>query len=284
METTTETPAPPVTTDGVILLTRQQCVDSIAELKLEHCYMVTSGPNPKFWVDPPNFGTTTDITKAAKLTVNAAVNYSSYIQLVDQELAKKIAARKCNAERLLGAQLVGLLKLAPLNPTARAQVMAITRTMPPAEMDTWDKIKDWIESTYDPTSGKAPAPPVTERFEIPVSFSESRSGTCRYSCVAYGNGRFNATEAINDALAEVQTLSELFDFVHSTLIDEAYEQCAPNLDDDNDSYDYSGHRVTDCDGVETQIEQSTNTLKARITDYLRRTQPRDVLERLGIAP
>jgi leucyl-tRNA synthetase len=66
--------------------------------------------------------------------------------------------RKCRVEQYLSATVIEMLKVAPRNETVRAIVLSKVHHMPDASLDTYEKIKGWIEQTFDPPAGGGEPP------------------------------------------------------------------------------------------------------------------------------
>lgn len=205
------------------------------------------------------------------------------IQLVDQEVAASIARYKCRAETLLGGPMVELLKLAPLNPTARARVMAVIGQMPPDEMDTWEKIKEWIQTTYEPR----PLPPDPSDdpggFDVIVDFSRRESGTCRYSCTSSGSASYHVSaDEIQELLDDndVDSFSELVSLLRERIMDNPWD-LEPFLESDDDSYQYSHYDCHDDDQHCSDISDSTQ-LHNDLAAHLRRTQSQETIEQIRV--
>jgi hypothetical protein len=205
-------------------------------------------------------------------------------ELIDQELAARIA-KNVSVDKILGSSLVDLLKLSPLNPAARAKVMAAVGQMPPLEMDTWDKIKEWVEKTHKP-----PAPPSKparrESFGVPMAFTEHKRGTCRYSATLNGSDNYNFTlDMIVEMIAdeELKSVEDLAEFIRG-FSEENSLDCEPNMETDGDSYSYDDYDPGDSDGRECCMDEGQHTTEERLARYLRTHLPVESQRRLGMIP
>lgn len=92
--------------------------------------------------------------------------------------------RKCLIQDVFKQQLIKLLELAPSNPICRGQILRALGTMPPEDCTTYEKLKQWVENTYEP---KVPAiileePKKVEDYcIIEVRAKRTEVGRCFYS-------------------------------------------------------------------------------------------------------
>lgn len=288
-------PQLPAPASPYIRLTRQQCMDSLDELDRKLCYIVISqGPSVgNYWRKPSGSGNTPDIGPGNRFSVREALTTTPsdgiLYQLVDQELAARIASQKCNAVKTLGRPLVDLLMIAPLNPTARAKVMAIIGQMPAPELDTWDKIKQWIETTHKPkTDGVAWQSPeqaggLPQGFNISVDFSEMQNGTCRYRVAASTRVNFSVTpDMMTEAIGICTSLDELKQKLRGIILEEPWSVLNPECEGDEDEYEYDSYSHIDSRNHNADIDNGH--LQRQIVTWMRRTQPPEVLTRFRITP
>lgn len=271
-----EPPAPPPAT-GTILLSRHRCLYDYEKLRLKQGYMV-NGDGLYLDIDGSPKPTREE---CCRVTFSVARDKMfEYFELLDQEMADKLSKAKCRAEKVLGRQLLDLLKLAPGNPTARAKVMAVIGVMPAPELDTFDKIVDWVEATHEekPTPAKWHASP--PNLSIQVRFRDRESGRCYYSVDRMANAIHQLDlERIAELAEGVATLEGLADVIFSYSKDHAEEDLQPENLEYAGNFNYEDHESDYHTGIETTIPMGHNALYDQLVQILRTHLP-DVARRL----
>jgi len=278
---------------GPIRLTRQQCLDNMDELTRKQTYLWdTRG----YFREPLGSGITEVREESIRTTVTTALGYHSNsfggtcYELVDQELAAKIATQRVNANGLLGKSIVEMLKVAPLNLTARAKVMAVVGTMPAPELDTWDKIKEWIESSYEPRVKSGPTvkdlapPPPNTGFPVRLSFSDVETGTCCYSVNRSARGNYQVTtELIRRIMVEKEpsSLNDLRSEIHQAILDNAWEAVSPDMEWQGETEEHSDYDYNDTSNHQTCLRDGSGGLRDQLRDYINTHMP-DLRAQLGM--
>ncbi len=274
---TGETKPPP------ILLTRQQCLEHMDVLKLKQCYMFYNSSG-EYWKSPPGSGTTALLENRARVTVNQAVSLIStgtVIELIDQELAAEIF-NSVLVVQILGQHLVDLLKLTPLNPTARAKVMAVMGQMPPTEADTWDKLQDWVKETHKLKAASTPAAPQKKpEFTIALQFRDVETGGCHYSVTR--NGESNESVSLQDIARIIEEKDcDGVDRLVSELVEYVKEDVETPDMDWGDDCEYDDHDANDTTDFDVSCRHSRDRIAAQLTQYLQANAPAETLRRLGL--
>lgn len=189
-------------------------------------------------------------------------------------------ARKCLIGQLLGPPVLALLERVPRNPQVRALVLKLAGKLPPPECETFEQVRDWIETHCEPRKAAVPSrsaasQPVVEGIRLPVSFSDTEYGRADYSVRRHGSEEFHL--AADDLMTMVQTaiadgdgLDAVVEAVAQKIQDDAWELCDPGMDDTGD-YDYSNHDVSDTEDSETTFDRGD--LRRLILAFLRERHP-----------
>ncbi len=187
--------------------------------------------------------------------------------------------RRCGLEEIFAAPFIELIALAPKNPVVRGLILAQTRHLPGPECETFEQIKDWVETTCEK---KVANRPITgDGISIKVEFSEKECGTAHYSVPRFGTDEFRLDpEELFELIQKVTdiggTLDEVVEKISDLINEEAWSRCEPDLDDNGD-YDYEGH---DCVGNENaEISFLRSQVEERVTAFLRDVHP-ELLEEL----
>jgi hypothetical protein len=193
-----------------------------------------------------------------------------------------VLERKCVIHEVLAMSLIELLKLAPRNPLVRGLILAQTGQMPPVEYETYEQIKDWVETTCQK---KARPPQVSTDNDtavaIRVEFSEMEYGKASYSVSRSGAEDFHFTPEDLLEMAEVcvgngDGFDALVRAIESKISHEAWEQCEPDMDNYGD-YEYDSHDSDNSDN--SSVEFSTTEIEELVRNYLTQHHP-DLLEQL----
>jgi hypothetical protein len=180
---------------------------------------------------------------------------------------------------VLGQSLYSMLQIAPTNPSIRAHIMARMRIMPPAELDTFEKIIEWIEC--EPISGGAGHPSARNvaAFHIDAEASEDERGTCRFRRVLRGSASVPITAAFIEECLEDEDadFSEILDLVVSRIDEQCREIECDQMDEDAD---YSDFEALDYDGRESDFDRSN--VERQLARYLRAQLNEDRLHELGL--
>lgn len=222
----------------------------------------------KYYIDP--YATLGSWKEAAVFTLREAWNRLSFNKnMILVFLKEKPLPPGCKLEMYFDEDFVSLMKDAPNNKVLRAHMMRILKHEPAVELDTFDKLKEWIESTFPkrtpmrPPVKKNPAftaiqPPqryanipaadlqdiqVTDGesyMEVDARYSASCTGRCQYTHTKSTRfqGKINM-DMIRGAIADYGQEN----------IEDIFKQClamAWEYEDENGlDYDYDNERTTD---------------------------------------
>ncbi len=150
-----------------------------------------------YWRAMTNFlgaGTTRD--KSPHIPVTSAIATASdgnllYI-VMDEELFAKRAPkpRRCEMERMVSQRVIDMLQSSPTNSMFRSSLMAEVLEMPPAEADTFGKLRDWVEYTF-PKEHLNPAVQLQPLVCNGVEYTEREVGHCKYTKINRWGGTVN---------------------------------------------------------------------------------------------
>jgi len=169
--------------------------------------------------------------------------------------------RKCSIEEVFDGSFIELLKLVPANPYVRALILKFSGKLPPAECETFDALKDWVEFNCVKRIRKTTAShqPDDDGISISVDFSEQEYGRAHYSVERSGSDTFQMSgddlvEIIRDAIADGGAISAVVEAIAKRIDDDAWDECDPNLDDYGE-YEYSDHDSDGSDNSETKFSR-----------------------------
>jgi len=190
------------------------------------------------------------------------------------------AARKCLIGHLLGPQVLALLERVPGNPQVRALVLKLAGKLPPLECETFEQVRDWIETHCEPRKAAVPSRPaarrvVEEGIRLTVRFADTEYGRADYSVRRHSREEFHLgandlLELVRTAVANGDSLDEIVEAAAQKVDDDAWEVCDPSMEDDGD-YDYSNHDVSSTEDCETTFDRAD--LRRLILVFLRERHP-----------
>jgi hypothetical protein len=158
--------------------------------------------------------------------------------------------------------------------------------MPEPERQTFEQIKDWVETTCDPRAGgghQTKAARLTETgIVIKVEFSETEYGRANYSVPRSGSDEFaldadELLEMVQAAVDSAEDLDEVIEKIAGLINENAWNRCEPSLEDYGD-YDYEEHDAND--SANSEIGFSRDQIRDRLLAFLRERHP-DLLEELS---
>ena len=184
---------------------------------------------------------------------------------------------KCSIEEVFDASFIELLQLVPANPFVRAWVLKFSGKLPPADCETYDELKNWVE--FNCTKRIRPKPqsnaPADDGIGILVHFSETEYGRANYSVDRSGEDTFQI--GAEELLAMVQEaidagggLTEVVDQITTRIDDDAWNECDPNMDSYGD-YEYDDHDSNNSGNGETTY--SRDQIKNRVLAFLQANHP-----------
>ena len=169
--------------------------------------------------------------------------------------------RKCSIEEVFDASFIELLKLVPANPYVRALILKFSGKLPPADCETFEALKDWVEFNCVKRIKKTAASqqPDNDGISISVGFSEQEYGRAHYSVERYCTDTYQLSgddlvEIIRDTIADGGAISAVVDAVAARIDDDAWDHVDPNLDDYGD-YEYNEHDSDGADNSETKFSR-----------------------------
>src|ERR1041385_2201045 len=83
--------------------------------------------------------------------------------------------RRCGIDEVFASPFIELIGLAPRNPVVRGLILAQTGKMPGPERDTFERIKEWVETTCDKKTRSPHQPPVRAAEGITIRSEEHTS-------------------------------------------------------------------------------------------------------------
>jgi hypothetical protein len=187
-----------------------------------------------------------------------------------------VQTRRCQIEEVFHGSFIELLSMAPLNPIVRGLILAITRKMPPLECQTFEALKEWVETSCDKRIRPAAAPTAPgEGVMFPVEFSDREYGRCSYSVRRHGNEEFRLedeelVEYAQDAIESGGRLDLLVARVMAVIKDCAWDRCDPSMDDYGD-YDHDEHDSSDTENGSVSV--SRPLVRDRLVAYLQTQHP-----------
>jgi hypothetical protein len=189
-------------------------------------------------------------------------------------------ARKCLISHLLGPQVLALLERVPGNPQVRALVLKLAGKLPPSECETFEQVRDWIETHCEPRKAAVPSRPaarrqVEEGIRLTVRFGDTEYGRADYSVRRHAREEFHLDaedlmELVRTAVENGDGLDEIVEAAAQKIDDDAWEVCDPSMEDDGD-YDYTNHDVSSTEDCETTFDRGD--LRRLILVFLRERHP-----------
>jgi len=213
-----------------------------------------------------------------------------FVFVNEEQLAKAPPTRQMLLEREINPTLIKLMQVAPKNEIVQAHIMAIFGRLPPAELETYDQIKDWIEFNFQSpiwnstqqrrmysTEGRANNAPETPRartvdgFGIPVEAIEIELGNANYRARVRSEFTFQiSADRIARVLQPRRNATEPLTF--DEMVEELTQYVNENYSDQDpgaqaENYQYSEHEVTDRE--DSNVEFSTTRVREGLENYIR---------------
>ncbi len=262
---------------------------------LKHCRWVMADGKYVHWDENHGWSYSSDRSKAKKFTVDEAygtfASYGSYIELVDQELAAKLAKKRCLITNALSQTTITLLSVEPMNPQGRTQVLATIGKPIPEALKTYDEIKDWVEENHGQSSMEgfppAPLPEDKELFKVEFSFSDTERGRANVEVETSATGEVPITaNMLQEVLREspeasvIEISKALVRALHSGNHTDPVEY-AQNWERNWKTVQISGFDLADNDGVDSAVSDM-DEFRKQIEDHLRATLTPEQLKARGI--
>jgi hypothetical protein len=187
--------------------------------------------------------------------------------------------RKCRIEEVFDQSFIELLALVPRNPYVRALILKLTGKIPGPECETFEQIKEWVETTCKkkarPSPNRASRRAADGGISINVEFSETEYGRACYSVRRSGSAEFcigaeDLIEMVQAAIDDGENIDEVVNRVAEKIDEDAWNRCEPNMDDYGD-YDYNDHEANDSGDSETSY--SRNEIRNRVLEFVRERHP-----------
>lgn len=257
---------------------------------------INSPDRGKYWRKPMGSGCTWRVEESLEMRISTLIHTygnvrGAKVEMLDQESAAEIAKmpfRRCVLGNCVLGTIVLGLQLQPNNPTYRAQLLQAFGVMPPAEITTFEALKDWIEFNCDPPEYSPPSYepsrlPADDGLSINLAFADTVTGTCDYyqRRHAYAAYRFSHGEML-DMIRNSQTLADLRKEIDDKLQRSAWG-CHPHMEDEGRPT-YDNHQEDGIDNKQWEYRDSNTARNVRIEAYLLAHAPPDELRRLGIMP
>jgi hypothetical protein len=191
---------------------------------------------------------------------------------------------KCRIDEVFSSPFIELIGLAPKNPLVRGLILAQTGKLPGAERETFEQIKEWVETTCQKKvrPPHQPAVRAAEGIAINVEFSETEYGRADYTVSRSGSDEFaldadELLELVQEAIDSEERLEDVVDRIASQIDDDAWNRCDPSMDDYGD-YDYGDHESSDSENG--RVQYSRTEIRDRLRTFLRERHPQ-LLEELA---
>ncbi|MBI3852717.1 MAG: hypothetical protein HY298_20885 [Verrucomicrobia bacterium] len=187
--------------------------------------------------------------------------------------------RKCRLEEVFDANFIGLIRLVPRNPFVRALILKLAGKMPGPERETFEQIKEWVETNCDkrvrPASVRRGRNNPDDGIAINVEFSETEYGRADYSVPRSGSEEFridaeDLMEMVQAAVDAGEGVDGIVEVIAEKIDGDAWNQCNPDLDNYGD-YDYSEQEATDSGNCGTSY--SKNEIRNAVLAFVRERHP-----------
>ena len=130
-------------------------------------------------------------------------------------------ASRCRLDEVFAHPFIELIGLAPRNPVVRGLILAQTGRMPGTERETFEQIKEWVETTCAPCAGggrptNGGRAPSRNGIGITVEISETEYGRANYSVDRSGSKELAFDEdellaIIQEVIADGKPLAAVID-------------------------------------------------------------------------
>jgi hypothetical protein len=184
-------------------------------------------------------------------------------------------------ERIFNASQIALMKQAPRADAVKGFVLQKVHKLPPAEVTTYEQLKDWVEASYkgraavSPNPGSAANPAASIRLEF--EWSGRSYGTCEYTRRCNGETEDNL---------DVRTLADLAegadsfpDLLDKLIEDQRDEHSDYEVMEDTGENEYSSFERGDESPSDVVVSLSTRT--DQLKEFIRQHLPEQA-ERLGL--
>lgn len=181
-------------------------------------------------------------------------------------------SKKCLIEQMLPVSVIELIRTAPHNDTVRSVLLAHLKQPVPETCKTFETIKDWIESTFEPPVVSRPAVKKSTMVDIHCQVQEDELGTCTYRVTKCGEGTIPISEA---RLLEIATESDDDNEFENAVREELMNDWSSYIDTEaerDSDYHYSDREMNDSDNFEFDF---TNDGLSALRDRLASLNPEE---------
>ncbi|HSS95485.1 MAG TPA: hypothetical protein VLK33_00565 [Terriglobales bacterium] len=170
--------------------------------------------------------------------------------------------RKCTLENVLPESTIRMLQDNPTHEVARTLALAKIKQVLPESATTFEAIREWVETTIDPSVSVTPLERnLAQAIIVNASYSYQETGCCRYT--AHSSGRrlvemssLDLQGLINDCIDEGGDLELVIDKIYDILRDEV-EEDPPETATAYSQADHDNYEATDSEDSTVDIQRST---------------------------
>lgn len=187
--------------------------------------------------------------------------------------------RKCKFEEVFDANFLELIRLVPRNSQVRALILKLAGRLPEPECETFEQLKDWVETHCEPRArpllNRSGRRVPEEGISITVEFSETEYGRADYSVPRSGSAEFHIDaedllEMVQEAIESGGGMDEVVGVIAGKIDDDAWNQCEADLDTYGD-YDYSEHESND--SADSESSYSRSDIRNAVLAFVRERHP-----------
>ncbi len=229
----------------------------------------------------PNYSGFVERDKAGMTTVYAAAHYlgaGNYILEVLKEPPLP-DGKKCLIEQVFAESFLEMMKSHPENPMVRAHIMKNILKEPPKSLKTYDELKVWIETHYQPEYFNKDAVKKNDGSGFTISHNVTRveSGSCHY------NNRQATSREDTWTADDISSLifdSELsLDRIMARMADNAAEE-ATDYEDVEGTFHYEEYESDDHSDYEAKPVNSIQVEKERLIEFVRAMLGEEAVEEM----
>jgi hypothetical protein len=199
-------------------------------------------------------------------------------------MKEMIMERRCEIDQVFARPFIELISLAPRNPVVRGLILAQTGRLPASDCDTFESVKQWVETTCErkvqPTHIVRGA--AGDGITVKVEFSETEYGRVHYSVPRSGTDEFaldadELLELVRKVINEGGSLDAVVEKIAELIHEDAWSRCEPDLEDAGD-YAYEDFDSSGSENAE--IEFASSQIQERLLAFLQLDHP-ELLEALA---
>lgn len=265
---------------GTIRIPANEMYGQLGKYRGCQCRIVARGTGRTGHYWGPRFtGYHTDVSQAGVSSISDAWDHiGSHLDVIYEIILGPPQAPGCLINQVLPQGVIELLQTSPNNETVRSVLLANLKQAVPAELTTFEAIKEWIEKNITPRAnhGALPLPPgadITPAMLVPIALSGSdrEIGHAIYSVNRRGTGTLpvDADEIIRMARA-AGNMDDLLTDIREWLSDD-YDAGEYIDMEEIGAYDYSDHEITDREDFAWELDDSL--VREQIVNLLRQRDP-----------